>query len=163
MLFGPNPVLSSHANTANPHYDVTVFPLRRLETSWRIHYLWSSENGDPPSSSRAHSIQAGQAIHFNGTMSYELTKHLWIGSNGYCLKQISEPKTAFSTTDATIGRPLRSKLQSIPREIPFSPGINFGGPARTGGCNAEAIRKLLKMESDLASKKCRPLWHVKNY
>jgi hypothetical protein len=27
----------------------------------------------------------------NGTLSYELTKHLWVGSNGYFLKQITDP------------------------------------------------------------------------
>ena len=84
--------LSSNTFTVNPHYDLTAFPLKRVETSWRIHYLWSSENRNPPLSFGAHSIQAGQAIHLNGTVSYELTKHLWIGSNGYCLKQISDPK-----------------------------------------------------------------------
>jgi hypothetical protein len=84
--------LSSHAYTANPHYELTASPLKRVETSWRIHYLRSSENGVPPLSFGARSIQAGQAIHLNGTVSYEVTKNLWAGSNGYFLKQISDPK-----------------------------------------------------------------------
>jgi len=84
--------LSSHAYMANPHYDLTVLPFKRVETSWRIHCLRSSENRNPPLSFGARSIQAGQAIHLNGTISYQLTKHLWIGSNGYYLKQISDPK-----------------------------------------------------------------------
>lgn len=56
--------ISSHAFTFNPNYAVTVFPLRRVETSWRVHYLWSSLNTNPPVSFDARSTQAGQAVHF---------------------------------------------------------------------------------------------------
>ncbi|QNI33419.1 transporter [Alloacidobacterium dinghuense] len=84
--------LSSHAYTVHPYYAMTAFPLKRLETSWRVHYLWSSENAEPPKSFDTKSTQAGQAIHFNSTLSYGLGKHLWVGGNGYFLKQISDPK-----------------------------------------------------------------------
>src|SRR5579862_6603714 len=84
--------LSSHAFTTNPYYALTAFPWRKLETSWRVHHLWSSENGEPPLNFSARSTQAGQAIHLNGTLSYEVAKNLWVGSNGYFLKQISDPK-----------------------------------------------------------------------
>jgi hypothetical protein len=84
--------LSSHAYTVHPYYAVTAFPWRRLETSWRAHYLWSSENTGLPKSLDAKSTRAGQAIHFNATLSYGLAKHLWVGGNGYLLKQITDPK-----------------------------------------------------------------------
>jgi len=84
--------ISSHTFLANPNYAVTVFPLRRVESSWRVHYLWSSTNQDPPLSANARSTQAGQAVHFNATLSYELAMHLWVGANGYLLKQITDPK-----------------------------------------------------------------------
>ena len=84
--------LSSHAYTVHPYYAVTAFPLKRLETSWRVHYLWSSENTEPPKSFGVQSTQAGQAVHLNATLSYAFTRHLWVGSNGYFLKQITDPR-----------------------------------------------------------------------
>jgi hypothetical protein len=84
--------LSRHVFTIHPYYAVTAFALRRTETSWRVHYLWSSKNMEPPTFVSAQSIQAGQAIHFNATISYEIAKNIWLGSNGYLLEQISDAK-----------------------------------------------------------------------
>jgi hypothetical protein len=84
--------LSSHVYTVHPYYAVTAFPLKRLETSWRVHYLWSSENAKPLKTFDAQSTQAGQAVHINATLSYGFTKHLWAGGDGYFLKQITDPK-----------------------------------------------------------------------
>jgi hypothetical protein len=84
--------LSSHVYTVHPYYAVTAFPFKRLETSWRVHYLWNSENTEPPKSFDAKSTEPGHAIHFNATLSYGLGKHLWVGGNGYFLKQITNPK-----------------------------------------------------------------------
>ena len=81
--------ISSNAFTVHPYYAITVFPEKRIETSWRVHYLWNSTNNDPPISTDAHSTQAGQAIHFNATTAYNICNGLWIGSNAYYLKQIS--------------------------------------------------------------------------
>jgi len=78
--------------TVHPYYAITAFPAKRLETSWRVHYLWNSTNNDPPISTGAQSAQAGQAIHFNATAGYRLWKGLWIGPNAYYLKQISDGK-----------------------------------------------------------------------
>jgi hypothetical protein len=83
--------LSGHAFTVHPYYAVTVFPTEHLETSWRVHYLWNAKNDDPPSSSMAQSTQAGQAVHFNATVSYSLPHGFWVGANGYFLKQITDP------------------------------------------------------------------------
>jgi hypothetical protein len=84
--------IRSNAFTVHPYYAVTVFPNKRIETSWRVHYLWNSKNNDPPISTGAQSTQAGQAIHFNATAAYNLYKGLWIGPNGYYLKQITNGK-----------------------------------------------------------------------
>ena len=78
--------------TVHPYYAITVFPVKRLETSWRVHYLWNSTNNNPPISTGAQSTQAGQAIHFNATLAYKLWKGLWVGCNSYYLKQISDGK-----------------------------------------------------------------------
>jgi hypothetical protein len=84
--------LSSNAFTVNPYYAITAFPNKRIETSWRVHYLWSSTNDKPPVSTGAQSTQVGQAIHFNATAAYNLCKGLWIGPNGYYFKQITDGK-----------------------------------------------------------------------
>ena len=36
--------------------------------------------------------QAGQAIHFNATASYEIVKNVYVGANGYYLKQITDAR-----------------------------------------------------------------------
>jgi hypothetical protein len=84
--------ISSNAFTVHPYYAITAFPTKRIETSWRVHYLWNSTNNDPPISTDAQSTQAGQAIHFNATAAYNLYKGLWIGPNGYYIKQITDGK-----------------------------------------------------------------------
>lgn len=84
--------IGGNSFTVHPYYAITPFPLKRLETSWRVHYLWNSANNNPPISTGAQSTQAGQAIHFNATAAYKVWKGLWIGSNGYYLKQITDGK-----------------------------------------------------------------------
>jgi hypothetical protein len=84
--------LGSNAFSAHPYYAITLFPAKRLETSWRIHYLWNATNNAPSRTTGAYSTQAGQAVHFNATVGYNLTHRFWIGTNGYYLKQITAPQ-----------------------------------------------------------------------
>jgi hypothetical protein len=84
--------VSSHAFTVHPYYAVTVFPTKKFETSWRVHYLWNGTNDAPPLAAAARSTQAGKAIHFNATAGYALAHGVWIGANGYYLKQLTDPK-----------------------------------------------------------------------
>jgi hypothetical protein len=86
----PGVNLSFNAYSVNPYYAITMFPTKRIETSWRVNYLWNSQNNSPPISTQAQSTQAGQAIHFNATVGFNVYKHLWIGPNGYYLAQISD-------------------------------------------------------------------------
>ena len=88
-----NPVTLTNDNFAiNPYYDITAHPTKRIETSWRVHYLWNSTDHAPPLTSGAQSTQAGQAIHFNATVGYNIWKGLWIGPNAYFLSQITDGK-----------------------------------------------------------------------
>jgi hypothetical protein len=82
--------LGSNAFTVHPYYAITAFPTKRMETSWRVHYLWNSENGAPPTGTKAQSTQAGQVIHFNATAAYNFRKGLWGGLNSYYFSQISD-------------------------------------------------------------------------
>ena len=84
--------LSSHAYTIHPYYTFTFLPTHKIETSWRTHYLYNGVNHSPPTGDGERSTQAGQAIHFNATVAYSLPHGLWLGANGYFLKQITDPK-----------------------------------------------------------------------
>jgi anthranilate 1,2-dioxygenase (deaminating, decarboxylating) large subunit len=74
----------------NPYYSFTYFITPKLSTSWRIHYLWSEENEDTKLIPGLSDIQAGDAIHFNYAMAYQVTDVVRLGVAGYYLKQIEE-------------------------------------------------------------------------
>ncbi len=93
--------LSGHAFTVHPYYAFTLFPTKKIETSWRIHYLYNGVNNEPAVGSPARSSQAGQAVHFNATVAYSLLRGVWIGANGYLLKQITAPQINGSALSAS--------------------------------------------------------------
>jgi hypothetical protein len=97
--------ISANAFSVNPYYAVNAFPIKRIETSWRVHYLWNSTNDSPPYAADAQSTQAGQAIHFNATTAYNFGKHLWIGPNAYYLRQITDGRVD--------GVPLRNSPEQV--------------------------------------------------
>ena len=82
--------IGSNAFDIQPYYAITLFPVKRLETSWRIHYLWNGVNGSPESSLDTRNTQAGQAIHFNATTAYDVGRHVYLGANGYFLSQLTD-------------------------------------------------------------------------
>ncbi len=84
--------------TINPYYAFTYFITPKLTTSWRFHYLWSSENDDTP---LGVDIQAGQAIHFNYAIAYQFTNSLRLGVSGYYLNQFEEDEFDGHDTDDT--------------------------------------------------------------
>jgi len=63
-----------------------------VETSWRAHYLYNGRNNDPALGNQARSSQAGQAIPFNATAAYSLPHGVWVGANGYLLREITAPR-----------------------------------------------------------------------
>jgi hypothetical protein len=71
---------------------ITVMPEKRVETSWRLFYLWNAPNNSPPIADHASSEQAGQAVHLNGTFALEALKGLYVGANGYYLRQVSSSR-----------------------------------------------------------------------
>lgn len=77
--------------TINPYYSFTYFITPKLTTSWRIHYLWSSENKNADFLGGAfEDVQAGQAIHFNYALAYQVSDILRLGVAGYYLNQFEE-------------------------------------------------------------------------
>ena len=97
--------IGANAFTVHPYYAITAFPVKRVETSWRVHYLWNSTNDSPPFATGAQSTQAGQAVHFNATAAYNFGKHLWIGPNAYYLRQITDGRVN--------GVPLRNSPEQV--------------------------------------------------
>lgn len=80
----------SNAGGGFAYYSFTIFPQPKLETSWRVHYLWNASNSEPFRPLGQRSTQAGQAVHANYAMSYELSPALRVGVNGYVLQQVSD-------------------------------------------------------------------------
>ena len=98
--------LSGHAFTVHPYYAFTLLPVKKLETSWRVHYLYNGVNNDPAVGNHARSSQAGQAIHFNATAAYSLPHGVWIGANSYLLSQVTAARingTAVSASPERVG------------------------------------------------------------
>lgn len=74
----------------NPYWAATWFVSPKLTASWRLHYLWNAENDDPFKGSGLDDTQAGEAVHANFALGYEvLPRQLRVGLSGYAFKQIS--------------------------------------------------------------------------
>lgn len=82
--------IGSNSTGAIAYYAFTVFVVPRIETSWRLQYLWNGANPDPFRPLGASSTQAGRAFHLNYATSYEISHTLRLGINGYFLRQLSE-------------------------------------------------------------------------
>lgn len=84
--------LGSNTLSFNPYYAGTLFFNDEIETSFRLHYLWSDKNSDPFIGNNIHSEQSGQAVHVNVSASYQVANGLYGGVSGYHLNQITPHK-----------------------------------------------------------------------
>jgi hypothetical protein len=80
--------------TINPYWAATYWFTPKLTASVRLHYLWNSRNDSPDVSfgPNVSSTQAGQAVHANLAVEYQVTPHLRLGVNGYWFDQITDTK-----------------------------------------------------------------------
>ncbi len=75
----------------NPYWTATLFLGPKWTTSWRIHYLWNDKKDDPNTPGAIDDTQAGQAVHANYTVAYNLIPgKLRAGINGYFLYQTTD-------------------------------------------------------------------------
>ena len=87
--------LGTRYTSVNPYYAFTWHLDPRWEISGRVMYLWNGIGHDPEARLSAqfgapvHSIQPGQAIHYNLSTSYALTPRWRVGAGMYQLQQIS--------------------------------------------------------------------------
>jgi hypothetical protein len=87
--------LGTRYTSFNPYYAFTWQPDRRWEISGRLMYLWNGISHDAEARISAqhgapvHSIQPGQAFHYNLSASYALTPRWRLGVGMYQLQQIS--------------------------------------------------------------------------
>ena len=84
--------VGSNLWSVNPYYAFTWLATDRVETSWRIHYLWNSRNDAPSPAYGAASLQPGQAVHFNGAASIAVVPAFRVGVAGYFLRQLTDSK-----------------------------------------------------------------------
>jgi hypothetical protein len=80
----------SHLWSLNPYYALTWVATDRIETSWRLHYLWNSTNNAPGPAYGATSIRPGQAVHLNGAVSVAVVPDFRVGVAGYFLRQFTD-------------------------------------------------------------------------
>lgn len=73
----------SHIYFINPYWAGTLHFTVDWAMSWRLHYLWSSKNN-------VTHIQAGDAVHGNYDMEYQVLPKLWLGITGYFLQQFRD-------------------------------------------------------------------------
>lgn len=78
----------------NPHWDVTYFVTPETSVSARLHWLCNFTNDDPsiaygPGVSK---VKAGQAFHANFSIERAVAADLWLGLNGYALKQVTDTR-----------------------------------------------------------------------
>ncbi len=84
--------IGSNIYRFNPYYAGTLLLTPKLATSFRMHYLWNSENTNPDIRLGVDDIQAGSAFHINYAASYQVMPKLRIGLAGYYLQQLNDDK-----------------------------------------------------------------------
>ena len=67
----------------DPYWSGTFYFTPEFSASWRLYYLWVSENH------KIH-LKAGDAIHGTFALEYEIRTRLFLGVNGYFLAQIKD-------------------------------------------------------------------------
>src|SRR5271170_1050224 len=108
--------IGNHFVSLTPNYVFTYEPVKKVEFTAQLYFLWNSVNHDPSAGLGIKNMQAGQAVHANYASSYEIFKNVRIGFNGYWLQQL---------TDHAINR--NSIADSKESALGLGPGAQVGG------------------------------------
>lgn len=138
--------------TINPYYAFTYFITPKLSTSWRIHYLWSSENDDAIDDIiPGMDIQAGTAIHFNYAVAYQFTDTVRLGVAGYYLKQLEDddfsgfvpPGVSDDDTEEEVFSIGPGMVWHINKDLTFMSALNFEAEAENRPEGFRATMRLI--------------------
>ena len=124
--------IGNHFISLTPNYVLTYEPVKKVEFTAQVYFLWNSANHDPFAGLGIKNMQAGQAVHANYASSYAIFKSVRVGLNGYWLQQV---------TDHTING--ISAADSKERTVGLGPGAQVGG----NGFNSY-------METDVRNRPC---------
>ncbi len=69
----------------DPYWSATLYFTPRFSASWRLNYLWCGHD-------KKIDLKAGDAIHGSYALEYWLLSNLFIGINGYFLKQLKNDR-----------------------------------------------------------------------
>jgi anthranilate 1,2-dioxygenase (deaminating, decarboxylating) large subunit len=135
--------------TINPYYAFTYFITPKLSTSWRIHYLWSSENDDFSDTLPNVDLQPGHSIHLNYAVAYAVTDTLRLGVAGYYLKQLEEddfsgpaPPGIEDDTEEEVFAIGPGLVWHINKELTFMGAVNFETKAEN---RPDGVRSTLRL------------------
>jgi len=108
--------IGNHFVSLTPNYVFTYEPVKKVEFTAQLYFLWNSVNHDPSAGLGIKNMQAGQAVHANYASSYEIFKNVRIGFNGYWLQQL--------TDHAINGNSIADSKESA---LGLGPGAQVGG------------------------------------
>jgi anthranilate 1,2-dioxygenase (deaminating, decarboxylating) large subunit len=131
--------------TINPYYAFTYFITPKLSTSWRIHYLWSSENDDFSDALPNVDLQPGHSIHLNYAVAYAVTDTLRLGVAGYYLKQLEEDEydgVGLDNSEEEVFAIGPGLVWHINKELTFMGAVNFETEAEN---RPEGVRSTLRL------------------
>ena len=122
----------------NPYWAATLHFTTDWAMSWRLHYVWSTKNTET-------NIQAGNALHLNYDMEYQVLPKLWLGVTGYFLQQLSDSKLSGQNIAQSRERVLGigpGLLYTFPHEYRLSSYLYFETLAKN---RAEGIRFVIRV------------------
>lgn len=74
----------------NPFWAATLHFTTDWAVSWRLHYLWCTQN-------KVTHIRAGDTVHLNFDMEYQVMSKFWVGITGYFLQQLQNSQLCQET------------------------------------------------------------------
>jgi hypothetical protein len=124
----------------NPYWAGTFYFTEHFATSWRLHYLWNARDTKKDS-------RAGDAIHINYSVEYELLANFWVALTGYFLQQLSNDTLHDKTVPGSRERVCGigpGALYAVPNDIYFFGFLYIESNARNRPQGIRAVFRVVK-------------------